>query len=524
VAAGLTERIQTAGMLVNGPETALLDNFKLTVQPATDDALDMQASVLPPEDAPTQANKPDAPDESATLPPGAVTVTIGPEQRQTFKGFGANIMGGPDFYKLSEEDHAQLAEALYGDDMRFNSMRLWFYTYHFREDRDQGLKDFQERYVNNGILRHARNAGMTKLLMCGDMYPPQWTTKDEKGREIIKPETYPLYAQRLAETVAGTRDEDGVTIDYVALQNEPGAHDPFRPQDFPGLIKALRTALDERGLEDVQIVAPSTADVGTSFFKMVELTRADPEAWAALDVLAGHSYAAASNPRAAKIVEETGKPLWMTEASNAPPNDSRAATNNTGLAMNDLNHMASVWMWFIGYATPAPDEIRGGGNGPRLMMFETEPFRIIRPLKFYYFQSLSHTFDVGAVFRQPMSQTEGTMQWPGKTAPPPRITVTAAKNPDGSFGVAALNYTVGPDTPPATSDLWPWPRRPGHTQQSFDVTIVIDELADAGSVPMTVHRCGEGLERVQEDDVMLTDGKVTITVNPMQLVTLRSQN
>lgn len=517
VPADLYKRIATAGMFVSG-DSARMDNFRLKVQPADQANLDL---------GPVPAVVGKKPASASSTPSVAggqtvsndITITVADEPRQTFEGFGANIMGGPRFNRLTSEQHAQLAKLIWTD-LKFNTIRLWFYTWNRRENRAPDYDDHKDRYISNQVLEQAKKAGMSDILLTADGFPPQWTEKDAKGRDVIVKEHLKDYANAVADVVAKTREQDGIMMEYVGLQNEPGAHDPFRPEDFPTAIKAMRKALDEHGLSDVKIVAPETADAGPAFFKTLELIQADPEAWAALDVIAAHSYAKAADARAAQIAEASGKSFWMTEASNAPPDDVRAAANNIGLCLNDLNHHVNRWMWFIGYANYSTS---GDRNGPRLVAYKIDPFEVHIPQKYFYFQALSQTFDVDGVFYQTTSSLDGDMTWPNKQSAPPRITAAAARNPDGSWGIAILNYTVGPDTPPDINAMWPWPRRPGFPQQTFNVTVKIDAL-EGESIPFSVHRCNENLSNADQEAVMAKNGEIAIEVKPMELVVLRSRS
>jgi O-glycosyl hydrolase len=511
----LRQKLATAGMFVNG-SSASLDNFRMTLGPAGKNPLGMPEAVMPSQQK-TQSEQttPHATDK----PDGTIRITVGPQTRQVFEGFGASIMGGGDFLNMTADEHDQLAKLIWND-LHFNTIRLWFYTWHFRENRMPGYLDFQQRYVNNQVLAKAGQAGMNTIYLCGDNFPPQWTTKDDSGHTIIDQQYLAQYAAILANLVDKARNEDHISIGYVGLQNEPGAHDPFRPEDFPPVVKHLRQALDQRNLKDVKIVAPEMADAGTSFFRVIELMQADPQAWEALDVISVHSYGIGSNPRLAQLIEQTDKKLWMTESSNAPPDDSRAASVSAGMCLNDLNHMASRWLWFIGYGR---NNTRHDMNGPLLISFKTKPFAYERLLKYYYFQALSQTFDIGATFRKPQSSLDGPMLWKGKTVQPPHVTVSAARNPDGTWALALLNYTAGSDTPPAVNPEWQWPRHPGHPQQTFNVNVVIDELAQIDSLAFHVHRTNANSKNQAGQSVVMKNGNVSVTVHPMELVVLRSE-
>jgi O-glycosyl hydrolase len=515
VPAQMSEQLATAGMFVNG-NTAHLDNFNLRIGTFDKDPLDLPGTTAIKDDiaAPVKTQ-----DMLRTKSDGKVTISVPGDKQQTFDGFGASVMGASDFLAITQQQHDQLAELVWKD-LKFNTMRLWFYTWSLREKYGPDHKEFQNRYVRTNNITTAQKYGMNTLFFCGDGFPPKWTVKDQNGHTVIDQKYLKDYVEILVDVVDKARKVDGIKIGYVGLQNEPGAHDPFRPQDFPPAVKALRQSLDQRDLKDVKIVAPEMADAGPNFFRVLELMQADKQAWDALDVISAHSYGVASGPRLAQLVKNTGKQLWMTESSNAPPDDVRAACVSAGLCLNDLNHMAKRWLWFIAYAHQGKGRDR---NGPRLIAFEKNPFKCQVLKKYYYFQAISHTFDVGAVFRKPVSSLDSDMHWKGKSAPPPHVTASVARNPDGTWGIALINYTIGPNSPSATHDDWPWPRRPGHPLQNFDVTIKIDELVNSGNLKFDVHRANKDADNQAGQSVVMKNGVVSVRVNPLELVVLRSE-
>jgi hypothetical protein len=64
----------------------------------------------------------------------------------------------------------------------------------------------------------------------------------------------------------------------------------------------------------------------------------------------------------------------------------------------------------------------------------------------------------------------------------------------------------------------------GHTPgQTFTVTIRVDELKNHKNVPFVVHRTNETVKNAPSETVIMKNGEVTITVAPLELVTLRSR-
>ena len=151
---------------------------------------------------------------------------------------------------------------------------------------------------------------------------------------------------------------------------------------------------------------------------------------------------------------------------------------------------------------------------PRILAYTTAPLQITKFQKYDYYRALTQTFDVGAQFRQSRSDTEGEMTW--TYGPKPRITVAAARNPDGSWGIGVTNFTAPQFAEkPGNSGF-----ENGYKAQTFDVTINVPELKNAR---FSVHRNGEN-EDADGTLLAMLNGKLTIPdVSPLELVTLRSR-
>jgi hypothetical protein len=64
----------------------------------------------------------------------------------------------------------------------------------------------------------------------------------------------------------------------------------------------------------------------------------------------------------------------------------------------------------------------------------------------------------------------------------------------------------------------------GKPAQSFAVTVNIEELAKAGELRFTVQRIGPRAKDSSTEAVIVRDGRMTLTINPFELVTLRSSS
>jgi glucuronoarabinoxylan endo-1,4-beta-xylanase len=124
-------------------------------------------------------------------------------------------------------------------------------------------------------------------------------------------------------------DAQGVPFYAVSPGNEVQFSQTFEScvwdgEDFAAIVVMLRQMLDTEGYGHVKIFGPETMtshlyEGGTGSY--VKAVRSDPNALAALDVFATHGYedgvkpemSANSSRRFWELIEDTGKPFWITE-------------------------------------------------------------------------------------------------------------------------------------------------------------------------------------------------------------------
>lgn len=447
-----------------------------------------------------------------------VTITVEPGVRQVFAGFGASQGNwGRDYQKLTPAERDHLSRFFWRG-LRMKSLRLWINLDEYAPDPGRRLTaDFRARYIDSGLIADARRHGVVDLLLAPDNAPPALKVKRPGGpADFAIPDTnIDAYATLIAEFIAQIRDETGVLINTTGLQNEPNNLDRIAPEQMPGLVKSLRAALDARGLQAVRIIAPEGANVDGVYFEAIDRLEADPAAWAALSGLASHSYAMAATAEAARRVAGPGggnlKDYWMTEASdNGPeaPGDAVRAASLASRFLNDVNQRTTHWIHFIGFEIPDPND-----NATRILAYTPGPLRMTVFHKYYYYHQLTETFDVGATFRSARGTPGGDMAWTyGKK---PRLNAAAARNPDGGWAIGLSNFTA-PTFRDDPDDNGGFPAR------TIEVTIVVPELAGSGALPCAVRRSGGHLTNASEAEIVLQGGRATLTVGPLELVTLRS--
>ncbi len=463
----------------------------------------------------------------AQATPTPVTITVATGARQTFAGFGVSLGNWNGAYqRLAPENRALLSKSLWSD-LKFNTLRLWFNTDKYAPTRTtRDLSEFRRCYVDSGIIADARRYGVTTLLLAPDAVPPYMAERRTDGtgsaqtQMALKESETENYAVLVADFIAQLQRDTGVTLNVTGVQNEPNNLERFSPSQIVRVVKKLRSELDARGLSSVKIVAPEAGSVDGVMYDTVNALKADPVAWNALAGVASHSYNMASTPTAANQVAGTGKQYWQTEASdNGPevPGDTLRAASLASRFLNDMNHRTTHWIHFLGFEEADPND-----NATRIFAYTNNPFRVARFEKENYYRLLSQTFDAGAVFRASASNLEGDMTYTfGKK---PRITVAAAQNPDGSWGVGVSNFTsptFSDSDNESNFDL----HNSGYAAKTFNVTVRMPELADSPRVSFLVRRSSAPppTTKAASETATMQNGMVVIpNVKPLELVTLRS--
>jgi len=449
--------------------------------------------------------------------PVAVTITVQPGARQTFRGLGASQYNGT-YQALPPGRRALLARLIYHD-LHMKTLRLWFslrqYSPRPGERRPEG---FLDAYVRSHIIADARANGVTTLLFA-PQDPPLYMLEDPRnGDSHLKPSEVGPYAALMAGFFQDLRDRYGLTLQATGIANEPPW---FTPATMTATVKALRAELDKRGFGRLQIVAhesPNNDGVADEFLQSM---KDDPAAWSALEGIATHSYNMSARNEEAALVAGTGKEFWITEAGGGGPegpNDARQAASMAARYLNDMNHRVTRWLWFLGAVDVGQWPV-SADNSQRLIEFRADrPADWYLPfLPYYYLRQLSDTFDVGTVFRQSQSSLGGDMLW--TEAPKPSLVAAAGRNPDGTWGIGLTNYT--------SDEFAGWDSGGLHAQgrpaQTFQVTLRLPEMAHAGDLPFRLHRSSAGLRDIAEGTAVMHGGALTVSIAPLELVTLRAE-
>lgn len=458
----------------------------------------------------------------------AIDIRVPARERQTFQGLGASTKDSwaREYGRLPRERQEQLSD-LQWSQTGLNSVRIWFQLEDYAPEPN--VRDFEAVCSPDlvQVLRDAQARGVTQLCLAPCAVPDylceerQWQNGNGKtiSSTMLREEQRALHAAIIADFIAELAERHDLHIDVTGVQNEPNTnHDCyFDGECMVDSVKLLRQALDQRGLQQVGIIAPETASADHVAHTLVEALKADPEAWSAVRGIGTHSYNMAADERLASIALNAGKEYWQTESSvpgkEVAGDIYRASTMATTL-LSDLNHGVTHWIHFIGFAAYDPRD-----NGTRMIGFdpdETGEDWYTLYDKHRYLAQLAQAFQPGCVLRKAHSDREEHMHWTyGRK---PRVVVAAGRNPDGSWAVGISNYTYNDF--PTGSDFHR--ENAGHPAQVFTVAVTLDDLSDVPEMPFEVQRSDRHGTRNESSPLIARYGQLELAIDPLELVTLRS--
>ncbi|MCC5636700.1 S-layer homology domain-containing protein [Nostoc sp. CHAB 5844] len=445
-----------------------------------------------------------------------VTVQQGARQKFQGLGFSSTVAGSRRYSQLTQSQKNRLQKLLCTD-AKFKIVRLWFPAKKYSpQPGDEDMSVFVNPHVKSGFIADALANGCNTLLLAPDSIPAYMKADDTN---YIQDSQIKNYAALLVNFISKLKQEYGIQINATGILNEPNDRTiKFTDAQWPVMIQTLRQQLDNRGLKNVEIVTPELANGDAVAVRIIKAIKNDSQAWKDLTAISTHSYNNAATPAIAQLIDGTNKEYWITEAGNngkEEPGDAVIAASAASRFLNDMNNRVTHWIWFIGHAQADPRD-----NATRIIRYSVEPFKYDIFQKYYYLQQLSQTFDTGTTFRRSVSSLDKSMTWTfGKK---PRITVASAKNPDGSWGIAISNYTAEKFADPSVSK---WEKtQGGYPAKSFEVTVYVEELAQAGDIKMRMYRSNSNVNNKYIGDRVMRKGRITIPkVESLDLITLRSQ-
>lgn len=412
-----------------------------------------------------------------------IGITIQAGNRQAWGGFGVSQVAysGPDqdVYKLTPPDKLREMEDMIYRDLQVQVLRMWMGP------------GSDPTFYRTKVWPGAAERKVPHILV-------------SPGTGEARPADAAAYGTQLGDWIKKARD-GGLPITVTGINNEPSlnwVNDPrgWRTNDTIARILATRASLDGHELADVSIVAPEGANTDDWQLAHTKAMKADARAWAAVRGVASHSYSYSLTERHAQVVAGTGKEYWMTEASeNGRENagNDQLAYSTIARFLNDVNHYATHWIWFIGfYRSESDDDSR-----TKLINYQPATGQIEIWPKYHYLKHLINDLELGASFRHCTRDHVSTPNEQEMNRQQPyfsTINVAAALNPNGSW-VIGLTAAA-----------------------AHRVTISAPELVSSGPLDFHVRRTRLNSWDQADGTVTMTNGQVVVSLAARELVTLVS--
>lgn len=437
-----------------------------------------------------------------------VTLTVHSGERATYRGFGVNQ---PEQWNRIDaiplDERKQLIKMM--ADAKVKVLRIWANGIDSSKDLSIAKQYFEEGYIRNGFVKDYLNGAEGLILI---LSPWHWD-HDKNGKSV--PDDVEQYADNVAELILWAKQRHGITIEFTGIANEPGDWPHTMVRD--GIV-FLRRALDKRGLESVAIVAPDYSGAKGKAKECIDTLKADSKAWNATHGISTHSYNEALTKSFSDYVVGNGKEYWQTEASEVPniPYEDYFMPTVMARFLNDLNHRASYWLYFVGFFAKS--------DRPQALIYydrhsgENKIHWTYKTIK-----QLGEALQQGAVTRYVTTSLKQKGDEPDMTynyGQKPAINAAAARNPDGSWFLAVVNDTGIPSehylVQKGASKWYP--------AMSYDVVFKVEELASKGDIQFRMSRSGKkNHDPAAEGTVLMSNGKIIINdLAPWDFVTLVS--
>jgi len=362
------------------------------------------------------------------------------------------------------------------------------------------------RYLNSYNLESYDQAvGYAKAHGIKDIiFGPTGTPTHLAPDGYLVEENRAAYGELIADVINEMVTAYDVPITMTSIVNESNLG-MNSAAEFAPIILALRARLDELGLDEIKIVAPEHANVNDgleSFYKT--LRDSYPEAYAAVDYIAVHSYNMSLTNSFGNMLWNDGKAIISTEAcveGKAAADNTTNAASITARALNDMNNGTTLWTHFhaFGFDKDATSLVRYNKS---TKIHETTA-------SYDYIKLLSNNFTEGTVMRK--SKLDGAAISYTYDRRKPKMTVAAGVDKNGKWNIAMVNNTddersfeeYGFATYPDTY---------------MEVTLTVDELSDVDEKEFTVF----GTHNNDTKIIKFVNGVAqdTIKVYPRELIML----
>lgn len=176
------------------------------------------------------------------------------------------------------------------------------------------------------LMRQAKKLGCTRFISTS-WSPPAWmkTVSTVESGGSLRSDAYGDYANYLSHYVRGYKQQFGIDIFAVSLQNEPDLKTRYSScqwtgEQFRDFIKDHLRPVFARDHIHARVAVGEASNFGE---KCVVPSLNDPEACARVDIVTTHAYNKEDSKKVALLpaARSKDKPIWMTEVSYFDKND-----------------------------------------------------------------------------------------------------------------------------------------------------------------------------------------------------------
>lgn len=355
--------------------------------------------------------------------PDAVQATVDHKNTfQTIRGFGAYYAP-----RYAEE---------YAGEMSATAMRCGLISNQIEWENDNNdpyvlnMEAFDQSAFDWDYLRRVKALGVESFILTS-WSPPAWMKENlttslfaaghsgdtEASLNRLSFHYYEEFAESMVAVVRMFKDNAGIDLAGIGLQNEPAFHEPYPsaildPHYFKELVKVVGKRFEQEGIETMLYMPEQVFTQGyPSMMDYMDVLNADAGANAYAGAIASHSYATnginAATPDWSQWTamwnkaQEGAKPMemWMTETHRAYTDHDDAMNIAAGIAGALIGGNASLWtQWSF------PDQFLTA-NKPNSMLYAMKNYSgFVRPGAIRIASSSSNRSLVMTAFRHPESQ------------------------------------------------------------------------------------------------------------------------
>lgn len=350
------------------------------------------------------------------------------------------------------------------------------------------------------------------------------------------------FARAIANMVYDLRVECGLNVVNVGIGDEPdrtsGDTNSKNISHYPSVLPKVKKYLKARGMENVGIVGAETCTINQ---KWLNALRSNGSSWNNLFAFSGHDFGFGGvTAELFNSTRITNKPLFVT--SMGILDEHTVAGNFLGVTKSGVETVADYYT-AMRNISPLLNNINMGANAITMWAPLTEVASITRldaippnfyhifynssgevfknnfatSATYYYYSQALNTVKPGAKIYQCSTDKEGTM---GGSFEEYTMNAAAAVNKDGTWGINIFNKTDSEIAAPyAAMPYAPLPQ----AARTVTVNLDIKGLYGTGAKRFTMYSSNTAGSFCEEiGTVTLVDGRGTVEVFPLELLSLRS--